>query len=149
MLFLRDLSVPFIDGTGMAQTHGTIMITITIVDADAIAPDVDFPPLKAAKYRWSQFPRLSGDGFADTCWGANVIVTAATPLDAALLEQLPRLRLIIVAGNAEKLVDSDAARSYGIEIECVPDTADVSAACRQITDIIDAFIERSESADNR
>lgn len=95
-------------------------MNIVVVDAAHLAGEVDFPPLDLPKYGWQQFPALSGAELAERCWRSDVIVTATTPIDKAVLDKSFKLALIVVAGDSAAHVDVAAAAARGIKVCHVP-----------------------------
>lgn len=112
-------------------------MNIVVVDAARLPAGAEFPMLKAAKFRWEEFPQLTHDQIAEKCLRADVIVTLGTPLPAAILSGLPRLKLVVLAGHAQ-LVDLETAKANDIAVCPIP--ADKPSMCQEVADVIDAFI---------
>ncbi len=111
-------------------------MNIVVVDAARLPAGTEFPMLKAAKFRWEEFPQLSDDQIAEKCQRADVIVTLGSVLAPALISSLPRLKLVI-PGNG-RLVDAEAAKARGIEVRVV--SSGSPSTCQEVADIIDGFI---------
>lgn len=117
-------------------------MNIAVVDYARIAPDADFPLLKTAReYRWSQYPLLDPAGVRTDCWRTHVIVTVATPIDAATIAALPLLRYVIVAGEDTGIVDSSAAQARDIQVGAVAPGGTPAERCARIVATLDALIE--------
>lgn len=56
----------------------------------------------------------------DLLQGATVLVTESTHIRTELLDQLPRLRLIVRAGTGVDIIDVESARSRGVQVANVP-----------------------------
>ena len=116
-------------------------MNIVVLDAAELPEGAEFPFLKAPKFGWKEYPRLAMENIAEECWRSDVIVSFGTPLPSEAMNQLPRLKLVICAGERDDLVDSGAAESAGIVIQHVPYPSENQAAiCQIIADLIDNFI---------
>jgi len=123
-------------------------MNIVVVDAAHLAGDADFPVLDYPKYGWQQFPSLSGDELAERCWRADVIITASTPIDQAVIDKSFKLALIAVAGESCSHIDMAAARARGIAVCRVPggdpsDPQHTSHICAQTIDNIAAYLRKT------
>ncbi|WJW75838.1 hypothetical protein QVG61_01750 [Thiohalobacter sp. IOR34] len=114
---------------------------VVVVDAAHLPGAVDFPMLDMDRFGWEQYPQLEGEALRERCWRADVVVSLATPLTAADLEAMFKLRLVLVAG--ELPVDDEAAAARGIELVRLagvdwarPDQAAVF--CRDVVQAIEA-----------
>ena len=122
-------------------------MNIVVLDAAELAPDVDFPPLEAEKYGWLQYPRLEYGEIAPTCWRSNIVISFATPLDAACLAELKLIRLLVTGRDAGTLVDRELLRQRGIEVAELPDVdwrdpAQASSGCERIVETINTFLRQ-------
>ena len=114
-------------------------MNVAVLDAARLPPGVQFPPLKAAKYGWQEYPRLTEGEIAENCWRAHVILTLSTPLDAATLAALPMLKLVIEA--CDGLVDLEAAAARGVAVARLPSGLEGGSLCHEAVETIDAFLE--------
>lgn len=126
-------------------------MNIVVLDAAELAPDVDFPPLEAEKYGWLQYPRLEYGEIAPTCWRSNIVISFATPLDAACLAELKLIRLLVTGRDAGTLVDRELLRQRGIEVAELPgldwrDPAQASSGCERIVETINAFLRQGATS---
>lgn len=117
---------------------------MVVVDSNNIAGDVDFPEPDLPKYGWEQFPELETDDAIMRCWRAEVIISAAHPINKALLDKSFQVKLIVAAGDATEHIDVATAKERGIKVCNVPglDPANESTnttLCRQVIDVIDSF----------
>lgn len=122
-------------------------MNIVVLDGEELAPGADFPPLEAEKYGWLQYPRLAYGEIAPTCWRSNVVISLATPLDAACLAELKLIQLLITGREAGALVDPDLLRQRGIELVEFADVdwkdpVQSDQGCRRIVETIDAFLRQ-------
>ncbi len=121
-------------------------MNIVVLDSIYLPDDMEFPLLTSERYRWSQYRQLTGADIVDRCWRADIVVTFATPLGADMIEGMPRLRMIAVAGADTGLIDLDAARARDIAVCNTPGLdhrvrGQLAALCQAAVDNIDAFIQ--------
>ena len=72
--------------------------------------------------------RTPEDLVVDRAAGADIVLTNKTPLPAAALRRLPRLRFISVLATGYNIVDVEAARTIGIPVSNVPEYGTRSVA---------------------
>jgi len=65
-------------------------------------------------------PRTARAEIVARAAGADIVLTNKTPLDAATLASLPRLRFVSVLATGYNIVDVDAARARGVVVSNVP-----------------------------
>ena len=82
----------------------------------------------------------------DRCRNAEIVLTNKVPLDAALLEQLPNLKLIAVTATGYNVVDVVAAKKHGITVCNVP-VYSTQAVAQHVFAMTLAFIHRVEEHD--
>lgn len=87
-------------------------MNIVVVDGAELAPNVDFPPLEAEKYGWSQHPRLHYGEIAPTYWRSKVVISYSTALDAACMDELKLIQLLVT--GAEFTTTSEGSIRNGI-----------------------------------
>lgn len=117
---------------------------MVVIDNNNIAGDADFPEVDLPKYCWEQFPELSPEDTLIRCWRAEVIVTAAHPVDRNLIDKSYQIKLIVSAGDSVDHIDLAAAAERGIKVCNVPGLSPVNpdtsgALCNQVIDIINSF----------
>ncbi len=66
------------------------------------------------------YERTPAEQILDRAQGADILLTNKTPLDGALLKQLPDLKYISVLATGYNVVDVDAAREQNIPVSNVP-----------------------------
>ena len=125
-------------------------IKVVVVDGAQLPAGVDFPPLEAAKYGWEQYPALDDDDIAERCWRADIVVALATAIELTTLEKMPRLKLLVVTGEAGGRVDRDALAEYGVELLTFPSAeckqaAEAQDLCNRIAQAIDQYIGNYEN----
>lgn len=120
-------------------------IKVVVLDSGRLPAGVDFPPLQVDKYGWEQYPQLHSDDIVDRCWRADIVVTLGTPIDSVGLGKMPRLGLLICAGDACSKIDQAAAFACGIELLAFADarllsTASAQDLCNRVSAAIDHYI---------
>lgn len=122
-------------------------VKIVVVDSAQLPSGAEFPPLKANKYGWEEYPCLTAEELLDRCWRAEIIVLLSSHInvDRAMMEKMPRLQLVITVGDAAAQLDQVAARDQGVELLAFSDAlgSDVAAAqdlCNRITQAIDYYL---------
>ena len=122
-------------------------LKIVVVDSAQLPSGTEFPPLKAVKYGWEEYPSLRAEELPERCWRAEIVVLLSPDrrVDRAIMEKLPRLRLLIAVGDAAAQLDQAAARDQGVELLVFPEAfgSDAAAAqdlCNRITQAIDHYL---------
>ena len=117
---------------------------MVVIDNNNIAGDASFPEVDLPKYGWEQYPELDSEDAIMRCWRAEVVISAAHPIDQAVLAKSYQIKLIVAAGDSVEHIDVTAAKKRGIKVCHVPgldpanaDTSD--ALCAQVINIIDSF----------
>jgi len=96
-------------------------MNVIVPDGHLLPENIEFPPLAAQKFSWLQFLGLNREEMEDRCWRMHCVVTLNTSIDAALLNTMNNLELIIVANHDLSLVDIKAAEKNNITVCHVPD----------------------------
>lgn len=100
---------------------------IVIVDGHTLNPgDLDYGPLR--QLGDLRVYERSGALLAERCRDAHIALTNKEPFDAALLAQLPHLRLIVITATGTDIIDLQAARAQGIVVSNVPAYSTTSVA---------------------
>jgi lactate dehydrogenase-like 2-hydroxyacid dehydrogenase len=125
-------------------------LKIVVVDSGRLAAGVEFPPLDIDKYGWEQYPDLSGEDLAERCWRADIVVSLGAAITREVLEKMPRLRLLITAGDACGLLDQETAQARGVELLAFPeagcrDRAEAQDLCNRVSDAINHYIRSFEA----
>ncbi|WP_068715165.1 D-2-hydroxyacid dehydrogenase [Vibrio tritonius] len=93
------------------------MSTPTIVFLDrATIPEQIVVPTLSLEHHWREFDFTSPDQTVERSQGADVIITNKVVLDAAVLSQLPQVKLIAVSATGFNNVDIDYCREHGIAV---------------------------------
>ena len=115
-------------------------LKIVVLNSAQLPSGTEFPPLKAMKYGWEEYPSLRAEELPDRCWRAEIVVLvwSDTGVDRAIMDKLPRLRLLIAVGDA-------AARDQGVELLVFPEAFGSDAAagqdlCNRITQAIGHYL---------
>ena len=95
---------------------------IAFLDRSTFSATIAFPVARLAA-EWQEHAHTAPDEVLARASAAAVVVTNKVKFPAALLEKLPRLRLVAVAAAGVDHVDLDAARRLGIGVCHVRDYA--------------------------
>jgi len=125
-------------------------IKVVVVDSAQLPADTDFPPLETHKYGWEQYPGLSYEDVPERCWRADIVVALATSITRENLEKMPRLKLLITAGEACQRLDEQAAQDQGVELLAFPDArldslVEAQDLCNRISEAINHYIRNFEN----
>lgn len=125
-------------------------IKVVVVDSAQLPAGVDFPPLDTPKYGWEQYPALSDDDLAERCWRADILVSLSTAISTKNLEKMPRLKLLIAAGEACQHLDEQTAQRLGVELLAFPEAqtdsrADAQDLCNRICEAINHYVRNFEN----
>jgi len=103
----------------MASTN-PINVSIVVLDGHTLNPgDLSWSALEALG-PLACYPRTQSSDIVSRSAPAEILLTNKTPLNAATLAELPRLRYIGVLATGHNVVDSPAARARGIPVTNVP-----------------------------
>ena len=121
---------------------------MVVVDNNNIAGDADFPEIDLPKYGWEQFPELSPEDIAVRCWRAEVVISAARPIDKSIIDNSFLLKLIVAAGDSSEHIDKEAAAERGIKVCHIPglDPANAETSevlCTQVIEVINSFYKEA------
>ena len=89
------------------------MIRIVFLDRASLPVPL---PLLDVPHEWTDYGQTATDERLERARDADVLVVNKVMLDAALLEQLPRLRLVAVSATGVNNVDLAACRARGISV---------------------------------
>ena len=119
-------------------------MNIVIVDTKQLPPGAEFPELKSPSFGWEQYGEIAPAEIARICWRAEIVVSLVTPLTEPQLAGMEKLKLIVLPGGADRLVDLDAARGRGVKVCTVPGdwqtSAQAAVFCQAVADTIDGFM---------
>jgi lactate dehydrogenase-like 2-hydroxyacid dehydrogenase len=118
-------------------------MNIVMVDSGQLTGDPDFPEINLPKFGWSQFVALKSEEIDERCWRADIIVSTNTPINAEVIKESFKLKLIIAAGDKTDHIDKAAANERGIIICNVPGlTGDSSQNAQKIANQVVDNINR-------
>jgi len=95
-------------------------MNIVMVDSGQLTGDPDFPEVNLPKFGWSQFVALPENELEERCWRADIIISTNTPINAKVIKESFKLKLIITSGENSEHIDKAAAQERGIIICNVP-----------------------------
>ncbi|MDH5471654.1 MAG: hypothetical protein OEY87_02940 [Gammaproteobacteria bacterium] len=121
-------------------------MNVVMIDSSNLAGEADFPMINLNKFGWEQYQHLEQNEVEQRCWRSDIIITAATTVDRAVIDKAFKLKLIIAAGHAYDHIDINAAQERGIKVCHVPeldpsDKNNTAKICSQVIDNINAFIQ--------
>jgi glycerate dehydrogenase len=98
-------------------------VHIVFLDRNTFSDSIVFPVAHLDDCEWREFARTAPDQILDRAAHAEAIVTNKVKLSGALLERLPKLKLIVAAATGVDHIDVAAARHLGIGVCNVHDYA--------------------------
>ncbi len=93
---------------------------IVFLDRDSLLAEVRRPACAA---EWYEYSATLPDQVVERLQGAEVVITNKVPITAAMLAQLPQLRLVAVAATGVNPVDLAACRQQGVMVSNIRDYA--------------------------
>ena len=88
-------------------------LRVVFLDRASIVANIRRP---RAATEYSEYPSSQGHELLERLQGATVAITNTVPLRAALLRQLPDLKLIAVAATGYDVVDVGYCREHGVAV---------------------------------
>ncbi len=119
------------------------MLKVIVIDSQHLPRDVDFPPLDLYKYGWEQYVDLDRQGIIDQVFRMEVVVSIGTEIDAAMLSEMQRVRLLVVGGRSTVSFPKELAAEQGIVVcDCGDKTLAAGAEpfCAEVIAVIEAFL---------
>ncbi len=98
------------------------MTKIVFLDRDTLGPSVKINK-PGCEHEWSQYLRTPVETVIERTKDADIIITNKVPLRSDVLEQLPKLRLIVVAATGYDVIDLNCCRAKGILVSNVQNYA--------------------------
>jgi glycerate dehydrogenase len=103
-----------------ANCFALVFMNITMLDGYTLNPG-DNPWDEVAKLgAFTCFDRTPAEQIVERARDADIILTNKTPLSAATINQLPKLKFIGVTATGYNIVDVQAARARGVWVANVP-----------------------------
>jgi glycerate dehydrogenase len=103
-------------------------MNIVVIDGHTLNPgDLSWEKI-AALGNLTIYDRTAPAEMAERCRGAEIVITNKAPLTAAILEQLPKLKMIAVTATGYNIIDTVAARKKDIIVSNVPAYGTASVA---------------------
>ncbi len=121
-------------------------MNIVLVDSGQLAGEPEFPAINLPKFAWLEYVDLPADEIDERCWRADVIVSTNTPINAQILKETYKLKMVICAGEASEHIDKVAAKERDIVVCNVPgltgdNAADAQKIADQVVDNIHAWLD--------
>lgn len=91
---------------------------IVFLDSTAIPPHIPIPRPKFA-HQWIEYPHTSTEQRLAHTKDADIVITSKVIFDRALMQQLPKLKLIALTATGTNNVDLKAAEELGIRVKNV------------------------------
>jgi glycerate dehydrogenase len=91
-------------------------MNIVFLDRDTFAPGIRFDTAPLGTCAWREYPVTPPELVVERAREADVVLTNKVRLPGAVLEQLPRLRLIAATATGVDNIDTAAARSRNIGV---------------------------------
>ncbi|WP_245553841.1 hypothetical protein [Cytophaga aurantiaca] len=114
---------------------------MNIVFLDALTLG-DMPELESFNElgTYTQYPETSPEQRLERSLSADIIITNKVKIDSALMEQLPKLKLICVAATGTNNIDLDKASALNIPVKNVKGYSTNSVAQLTFGFIIELYI---------
>ncbi len=93
---------------------------IVFLDRASVLADVKRP---VCATEWQAYPASQAEQVVERLRGAAVVITNKAPITAAMLAQLPHLKLVAVAATGVNPVDLDACKLHGVVVSNIRDYA--------------------------
>jgi glycerate dehydrogenase len=100
-------------------------IRIVFLDRDSLPvalPEITLP------HQYESFAATSGEQVVARCLNADIVITNKVAFPAAILQQLPRLKLLAVAATGVNHIDLETCRSRGVAVANIQHYGDDSVA---------------------
>jgi len=94
------------------------MTKIVFLDRDTLGSSVQINK-PSFEHQWSEYNRTQADQVLDHAKDADIIITNKVPLRSDVLEQLHKLKLIVVAATGYDVIDMNCCRAKGILVSNV------------------------------
>lgn len=101
------------------------MTKIVFLDRSTLGPSVNINK-PSFEHQWSEYDRTQADQVVEHAKDAEIIVTNKVPVRSDSIEQLPRLKLIVVAATGYDCIDMEYCRAKGILVSNVRNYAQTS-----------------------
>jgi len=108
-----------------------------VVFLDRAAFTADELPIPGFEHNWSEYPDTEAVDIVPRLFWATIAITHACPLDAEAIEQLHKLKRIIVTGPAK--VDADACVVCGIAVRQLP-----ASDATGLVNLLEALVAEAE-----
>ena len=95
-------------------------MNIVLVDSGQLPGEPEFPPIDLPKFAWLEYVSLSADEIGERCWRSDIIVSTNTTVDAEVIKETYKLKLIVAAGENSDHIDKVAAKERGVLVCNVP-----------------------------
>ncbi len=103
-------------GTSENKYEGTVVQAVYLDYASSDQNDLDFKALHAAFERVQLYPTTHPQDVLARVCDVDVIITNKVVIDAAIIQQCPHLKLILISATGTNNVDLAAAKARGIVV---------------------------------
>lgn len=109
-----------------------------VVFLDRAAFTADDLPIPRFEHNWSEYPDTDTADIVPRLFWATIAITHASPLDAAALGQLQKLKCIVVTGPA--VIDAEMCAARGITVQNLPAS---NTSARALIGLLEALVNRT------
>ena len=95
-------------------------MNIVFLDRDSIPSRISLKK-PTHKHQWQEYPNTSSDQIVERLKFADVAISNKVPMNAEVMRQLSKLKMIGVAATGTDLIDLDYCKCHGIEVRNVND----------------------------
>lgn len=100
-------------------------MNIIFIDSQTLSAEVKLKPLSFA-HQWQSYASSTPAQIVERAAQADIIINNKVPLDATLLKQLPKLKLIAVPATGTNHIDVAACKALGIAVCNIPHYAETT-----------------------
>lgn len=97
-------------------------MNIVFLDRQTLAPSVELKPLDVP-HHWQNYDHTTTDQIVERAKDAQIIISNKLALDAKVIEQLPKLKLIAIPATGYNHIDLSACKRQDIVVCNIPDYA--------------------------
>jgi glycerate dehydrogenase len=118
------------------------------LDQQTFGSDISLQAIQQQVESLTCFSTTSAEQIVTRCRDAEVVITNKVILNAAILQQLPRLKLVCIAATGTNNVDLNAAIQLGIAVNNVSGYASASVSQYVFAQMLEHFNQTNHHNDN-